>query len=61
MTMQDDRLLKVKEVAETLQVCTRLVWKLRARGILPAVKFGRATCFRMSDVQKLVREGVPKP
>jgi len=50
--MTEDRLLRVPEVARLLGVCTRIVWELLSKGVLPRVKHPgfRNTCVRMSDV-----------
>lgn len=53
-----DQLIRVDEVARLLAVSPRFVWQLRSAGRLPVLKLGRATRFRTSDVQRLVREGV---
>lgn len=57
-TTGGDRLLKASEVAALLSVSTRLVWRLRATGELPAVTIGRSTRFRRSDVERIIAEGV---
>lgn len=54
----EDRLLRVADVATLLGLSTRAVWALRSEGALDAVKVGGATRFRLSDVQRIVREGV---
>jgi excisionase family DNA binding protein len=55
----DDQLLRAHEVARMLAVCTRLVWRLRSEGELPAVRIaGNATRFRLSDVRRLIQAGV---
>ncbi|MCA9312165.1 MAG: helix-turn-helix domain-containing protein, partial [Phycisphaerales bacterium] len=41
-----------------LGISTRQIWTLRATGALPAIRIGRSTRFRMSDLQRLVKEGV---
>ena len=53
-----DRLLAVREVAEMLGVSARLVNRLFATGELPRVKIGRAARARLSDVQRIIIEGV---
>lgn len=54
---EDDRLLSARDAAAILGICTRQIWKLRATGALPATRIGRSTRFRMSDLQRLVKEG----
>lgn len=54
----DDRLLDVRAVAARLGICARGVWKLRAAGRLPgAVKLGRATRWRASDIDRFIGAG----
>ena len=53
-----DRLLTVPEVAELLGVSVRLVNRLFSTGDLPRVKIGRAARARLSDVERIVAEGV---
>ena len=53
----NDRLLRVDEAAQVLACSPRLVWRLREQGALKAVKIGRVTRFRRSDIQRLVDEG----
>ena len=54
----DDRLLGARDAAAILGISTRQIWTLRATGALPAIRIGRSTRFRMSDLQRLVKEGV---
>ena len=54
----EDRLLTVREVAEMLGVSVRLVNRLFATGELPRVKIGRAARARLSDVERIIAEGV---
>ena len=53
-----DQLVTVQQAAATLSVSQRKVWQLKAVGLLPCVRIGRAVRFRASAVQRLVREGV---
>ncbi len=53
-----DRLLTVPEVAECLGISVRLVNRLFATGELPRVKIGRAARARLSDVERIMAEGV---
>ena len=53
-----DRLLTVPEVAEILGVSVRLVNRLFSTGELPRVKIGRAARARLSDVERIMVEGV---
>ena len=53
-----DRLLTVREVAELLGISVRLVNRLFATGELHRVKIGRAARARLSDVQRIITEGV---
>lgn len=52
-----DRLLKASEAAELLSVSVRSVWSLRSCGDLPAIQIGRATRFRLTDVERIIRNG----
>ena len=53
-----DRLLTVREVAKMLSVSIRLVNRLFATNQLPRVKIGRAARARLSDVERIIAEGV---
>ena len=53
-----DRLLTVPEVAEMLGVSVRLVNRLFSTNQLPRVKIGRAARARLSDVERIMAEGV---
>ncbi len=53
-----DRLLTVRDVAKMLGVSVRLVNRLFSTGELPRVKIGRAARARLSDVERIVAEGV---
>jgi len=55
----EDRLLAVREVAESLACSPALVRRLGARGSLHRVKLGRLVRYRASDVARLVAEGLP--
>lgn len=56
-----DRLLNVRQVAEILSVCTRLVWRDVKLGKLPPpVKYGNATRWKMSQIQKFIDDLQPK-
>jgi predicted DNA-binding transcriptional regulator AlpA len=60
-TLAEDRLLSEPAVRALLGGCGHTtIHRLANAGYLPRVKFGSATRFRMSDVQRLVREGVPR-
>ena len=53
-----DRLLTVREVADLLGVSVRLINRLFSTNQLPRVKIGRAARARLSDVQRIITEGV---
>lgn len=53
-----ERLLNVREVAEILGVSVRLVNRLFATNRLPRVKIARATRARLTDVERIMVEGV---
>ena len=52
-----DCLLRANQVAQLLAVSTRLVWRFRSEGKLPAIQIAGATRFRRSDVLKLMAGG----
>ena len=54
-----DRLMKVAEVAQRMSLSVRTIWKLHSRGDLPSVRIGGATRFRLSDVEEVIRNGLP--
>ena len=54
---QEDRLIKAAEAARLLDVSLRMVYRLIATGGLPRVKIGKATRFRMSDIESLMQRG----
>jgi len=56
----EDRLLRAQEVATMLAVSTRLVWRFRSEGRLPAVQIAGSTRFRASDVRRLIEEGTKR-
>jgi|GEM_PF-6184025 len=56
-TERTDRLLRANEVAALLAVSTRIVWRFRSEGRLPAVRIAGATRFRLSDVRRLIESG----
>ncbi len=53
-----ERLLTVREVAELLGVSVRLVNRLFATNQLPRVKIARAARARLSDVERIMADGV---
>lgn len=52
-----ESLLKVKEVATRLNVAPSTIYTWAHKGILPAIKLGRALRFRAVAVDKLVNQG----
>ncbi len=48
----------VAEVAERWRVCGKTVWRLLRRGKLRAVKVGRATRVRVTEVERFERVNV---
>lgn len=57
-TALQDRLLRAPEAAARLGVGIRTVFRLRDHGRLPEVRIGGAIRFRLSDIHRLVRDGV---
>ena len=56
----DDRLIPIPEAVKALGVCARTVEKLAEQGILPKVYIFGSVRYRLSDVQRLIREGTPR-
>lgn len=55
-----DRLLKIEEVKEITTLSIRTIFVLAATGVLPRVKIGRASRYRLSDVMQLVEHGTSR-
>lgn len=51
-------LLTIPETARRLSVSERLIWRAISEGALDAVKLGRATRVRASEVDRISREGL---
>ena len=50
-----DQLMRADQVARTLGISVRQVWKLTSRGILPTpVRIGSSTRWRASDVRRVI-------
>ena len=54
-----EHLLRIAEAASRLALSERSVWTLLRTGALPLVRIGRATRVRASDIERLMREGLP--
>ena len=52
------RLLKIREVAEILNLGNSTVYQLIRRGDLPSVRFGRAVRIRPVDLEKFVKSNI---
>jgi excisionase family DNA binding protein len=52
-----NRLLKAKEVAETLQVSRSQVYKMMQLGEIPTVRVGTAVRIRPSDLDEFIKKG----
>ena len=53
-------MMTAEEIAECLQVSTRTVWRLKAKGDLPkSVKVGRAVRWRRADILQWIEQGCP--
>ena len=53
-------MMTAEEIADCLQVSTRTVWRLKAKGDLPkSVKVGRAVRWRRSDIVQWIEQGCP--
>jgi len=55
----DDRLLRVPEVAELLATSEGFVWGLIRQGVLPSVKIARCRRIPASALERAIREGLP--
>ena len=57
-TEEQDRLVRIDEVAARLSVSKRLCWKLLAAGRLPApVRLGSAVRWRQRDIDAFIADG----
>jgi len=56
--MPEDRLLKIEEVMERLQISRQTLWAWNKVGKLLAVKLGKAVRYRETDVERIIRNGV---
>lgn len=53
-------MMTAEEIAKHLQISTRTVWRLKAKGDLPkSIKVGRAVRWQRSDILKWIQEGCP--
>lgn len=52
----DEKMLTREEVAEMLQVCPRMVDKLRKERNLPAILLGRSVRFRRASITEWLRQ-----
>lgn len=50
------KLLRMQEVAETLQISAAKAYQLAKSGELPCVKFGRSVRVREEDLEKFIEE-----
>jgi len=50
------KLLKVKEVAEKLQVSRSLAYQMIRRGELPSIRFGSAVRVQQSDLDVFIKQ-----
>lgn len=54
------QLLAVRDVANTLKVSPRQIWKLLSSGRMPApLRLGRSVRWRSEDIDEFVRLGCP--
>jgi excisionase family DNA binding protein len=54
--VENERLLKVGDVAQILRVAPITVKRWAREGVLPHVKFPRAVRFRRDDLEKVIEE-----
>jgi excisionase family DNA binding protein len=53
-------MMTADEIADCLQVSTRTIWRLKAKGDLPkSVNVGRAVRWRRSDILAWIEQGCP--
>jgi DNA-binding XRE family transcriptional regulator len=59
------QILSQRELADYLGLCERSVRKLENKGVLPFIKLGKRTVYRMDSVlealKKLEEQSTPKP
>jgi excisionase family DNA binding protein len=55
--MEEEKLLRKKQVAEMLACSVRMVERLVASGALTVVKIRGAVRFRLSDVEQIIVKG----
>ena len=53
---QAEKLLKVKEVAEILQVSRSLTYQMISRGEIPTIRFGSAVRVQHSDLDVFIKQ-----
>ena len=53
-----DRLVRIPEAAKILALSERQVWHLLESGALPAVRIGRTTRIRASDLLRMIKLGI---
>lgn len=58
-TSEVDRLLSIKEVGDAISAGTSKIYTLIRDGELPAVKIGRSTRIRQSDLNALIANAAP--
>jgi len=54
-----DEFLTPLEVAALLKLHLKTIYKFAEKGVIPGSRIGRSWRFRRSEVEQLVREGVP--
>ena len=52
-----EKLLKLKQAAEVLNVSDRMLAKLIGQGVIPCVRLGRCVRFRMADIVAFCEAG----
>lgn len=53
-----DRLLTIRQAAALTSMSTRWIGRRLADGRLPRIKLGRSTRIRLSDIDRIVKEGM---
>lgn len=56
-----DHLINLPEAREALRVSSRTVERLAQQGHLERVKVGSLTRYRISDIERIIREGTRGP
>lgn len=56
--IQTDPLLKPREAASRLTISVRTLYRLRSQGLISSIRVGGTNRFALSEVNRLLNEGV---